>query len=192
VGHPGTPHSRNKQGNESNSDKKIPNSVVDKWVKYLRTIMLAVIDTTRDIEIFYIGKCKFKTKISPRTCDIEKLKEEPRSVEDSDASSDSLSERDMDALHPHVWESPEHLTKATRLAGMSDGQDKGAAQFMTGMLIYYKVSRLALELAPRDANLGSFCRMYSVAQYSSFFDLALCPLSRHSSSSPRICRTCQL
>jgi hypothetical protein len=67
-------------------------------------------------------------------------------VEDSDTGPDSLSERDKNALDPDLWESPEHLARAARLAGMSDGQDREAAQFMTGMLICYKVSRLTLPL----------------------------------------------
>jgi hypothetical protein len=54
VGHRGTSRSRNKQENESKSDKKMVNSVVDKWVKGPWTIMLAVIDTTRDIESYSI------------------------------------------------------------------------------------------------------------------------------------------
>jgi len=65
VGHPGTSRSRNKQENESKSDKKMVNSVIDKWVKgpwtnYSRCNR----HNTGYRELFYIGKCKFKLKIS--------------------------------------------------------------------------------------------------------------------------------
>jgi hypothetical protein len=62
VGHPGTSRSRNKQDNESKSDKKMVNSVVDKWVKGPRTIMLAVIGTTQDIESDFNWKMQIQTK----------------------------------------------------------------------------------------------------------------------------------
>ena len=67
-------------------------------------------------------------------------------MKNSGARSDSLSKRDKNALDPDLWESPEHLAKAARLAGMSDGQDREAARFMSSMLICYKVSRLTLPL----------------------------------------------
>lgn len=62
-------------------------------------------------------------------------------MEDSDAS---LNECNKDALGPDLWESPEYLAKATKLAGMADRQGGDAAQSMTDMLICYKVSPIAL------------------------------------------------
>lgn len=58
----------------------------------------------------------------------------------------ALNERNKDALDLDLWESPEYLAKATKLAGMADRQDRDAAQSMTDILIYYKVSPIALSL----------------------------------------------
>jgi hypothetical protein len=62
----------------------------------------------------------------------------------------ALNERNKDALDPDLWESLEYLAKATKLAGMADRQDRDAAQSMTDMLIYYKVSPIALSLFSKE------------------------------------------
>jgi hypothetical protein len=51
-----------KQQNESESDKKMANSIVNEWVKDPRTIILAVMDVTRDIESHSILEKVMKAK----------------------------------------------------------------------------------------------------------------------------------
>lgn len=61
----------------------------------------------------------------------------------------ALNKHNKDAPDPDLWESPDYLAKATKLASMSDRQDMDAAQLMTDMLIYYKVSLVALRVFRR-------------------------------------------
>ena len=62
VGLPGVIQSGKKQQNESESDKKMVNSIVNEWVKDPRTIILAVMDATRGIESHSILEKAMKAK----------------------------------------------------------------------------------------------------------------------------------
>jgi hypothetical protein len=97
-----------------------------------------------------LAKLEFDRERAPRTenpdFEIHSLRAKNRNV--WRIVMQALDERNKDALDPDLWESPEYLAKATKLASMSDRQDQEAAQFMTDMLIYYRVSPVAWPFLP--------------------------------------------